>query len=554
MVRAGAFLVALVFATSLSSAQAPQPQMPPRDSAQAVPAGTSVIRGRVVAADTAQPLRKAQVRIFAPELRENRLATADADGKYEFKEVKAGRYTVTASKGSYVALQYGQTRPFEPGKPLEVAAGQTLEKVDFVLPRGGIITGRLVDEFGDPLPDAMVSVQRYQNFNGQKRLAPAGRSSSTNDIGEFRLFAIPPGQYYLSATMRPMGMMGDSDDRTGYAATYFPGTPNVAEAQRVTVGLGQTLTDMNMALLPTRTSRISGTALDSQGRPMTGMVMTIPRGDSMMMMFGPPAQIKPDGSFAISGVTPGRYMLQVRGMGPDADTAFLDLTVNGDDVDGLKLVANHSSTVSGRVVVDPAAAQALRPSMLRLGLQPVDLDMMMTIGGTPPAPVNDDLTFELKAFPGQRRVMLMGPTPGWTIRAVRYRGTDVTDAGMEFRPNESISDVEVELTNRVTEVSGAVTNAKGEASKDYSVIVFPQDRDKWTPNSRYLKNSRPDQDGRFKVSALPPGEYYVIALDYVDPNDWNDPQFLDGIRAKAMRFSITEGETKSIDLRITSAS
>jgi hypothetical protein len=152
------------------------------------------------------------------------------------------------------------------------------------------------------------------------------------------------------------------------------------------------------------------------------------------------------------------------------------------------------------------------------------------------------------------RVALFGPTPGWTIRTVRYRGSDVTDSGVEIRPNENLTDVEVELTNRPTEVSGLVTNPKGEALKDYSVIVFPQDREKWTPNSRYLKSSRPDQDGRFKVSAIPPGEYYVIALDYVDSNDWNDPQFLDSIRAKASRFSLSDGETKSIDLRITSGS
>jgi hypothetical protein len=282
--------------------------------------------------------------------------------------------------------------------------------------------------------------------------------------------------------------------------------------------------------------------------------MTVPRGDSMLMMFGPPAQIKPDGSFAVSGLTPGRYMLQARAMGgPDGEVAYLDITVNGDDVNGIKLAANRPSAVTGRIVVDPAAAQALRPSTLRLGLQPVEPDLMF-VGGMPPAPVNDDLTFELKAVPGTMRVAMMGPTPGWTIRAVRYRGTDITDSGMEFRPNESVTDLEVELTNRVTEVSGVVTNPKGEPSKDYSVIVFAQDRDKWTPNSRYLRTSRPDQDGRFKVSAIPPGEYYVIALDYVDPNDWNEPQFLDGIRSRAARFSLSEGETKSIDLRITPAS
>src|SRR5262249_50535208 len=160
----------------------PQPQTPPRDNAQsAQPPATAIIRGHVVAAENGQPLRKAQVRIFSPELRENRMATTDGDGKYEFKEVKAGSYTVNASKGNCVRLAYGQTRAFEQGKPLEIAAGQLVEKVDFALPRGAIITGRVIDEFGEPLPDAMVSVQRYQNVGGQKRLVPAGRPARTHD-------------------------------------------------------------------------------------------------------------------------------------------------------------------------------------------------------------------------------------------------------------------------------------------------------------------------------------------------------------------------------------
>jgi len=571
MARLSLWVVALVLVPALGSPQQvifrtdapggiglqavpPQMQVPPRDPTQPAKTGTATLRGHVVALDTGQPLRKAQVRIVAGELRENRLTSTDADGKYEFKEVLAGRYSITASKGSFVQLQYGQQRPFEPGKPLEILDGQLVEKVDFALPRGGIITGRIIDEFGEPLSDAMVSMQRYQNMAGQRRLVPAGRTATTNDVGEFRLYAIPPGQYYLSASLRTGMVMGDTDDRSGYAPTYFPGTTNIAEAQKVTVGLGQIISEMNMALLPARMSRITGTAVDSQGRPMVGSVMAIPRGDSVMMMFGAPAQIKPDGSFAVGGLAPGRYSLQARFMGgPDAEAAYADVTVSGDDITGIRLVASKPSVVSGRVLVDPAAAQTMRPSAFRLTLQPVQFDMVM-IGGMMPGPVNDDLTFEIKAQPGTLRVALVGQTPGWSIRSVRYRGTDITDSGMEFRPNEDVSDLEVELTNKATDVSGLVTNSKGEAVKDYSVIVFPQDREKWTGNSRYMRTARPDQDGRFKVNGLPPGEYRVIALDYLDQNEWNSPEYLDGLRSKATSFSINEGETKSVDLRITSVS
>ena len=552
MSRVYFWLVTLVFCATVAAAQPVPPPGMPRDNAQPKAAGTATIRGHVVAADTGQPLRKAQVRITSGELRENRLTSTDADGTYEFKEVIAGRYNVSASKGSYVALQYGQLRPFEPGKPFEILAAQTLEKVDFALPKGAILTGRLLDEFGEPLPDAMVSVQRYQNMGGQRRLIPAGRTSMTNDIGEFRLFAVPPGQYYLSATLRPMGM-GDTDDRSGYAPTYFPGTTSIAEAQKVAVGLGQIVNDINMTLMPTRVSRVTGTAVDSQGRPMSGMVMATPRTDSMMMMFGPPAQIKADGSFVVSSLAPGRYMLQVRGPAGDGEGASADITVSGDDVNGVRLVATKPSAVTGRVIVDAAAAQALRPSSVRLGLQPSQMDMMMMGMPSQPSVLTDDLTFEFKAAPGQFRVTLFNQPPGWAIRSVRYRGTDITDAGLDVRASEDLADVEVELTNRLTNLSGVVTNAKGEPVKDYSVIVFPQDRDKWTPNSRYMRTSRPDQDGRYKVSGVPPGGYLVIALDYLDQNEWNDPDFLEKIRSKATTFSVNEGETKTVDLKIITA-
>ena len=98
-------------------------------------------------------------------------------------------------------------------------------------------------------------------------------------------------------------------------------------------------------------------------------------------------------------------------------------------------------------------------------------------------------------------------TDGWSIRSVRLNGVDVTDAGIEFKPNEDISGVEVELTNKVTTISGTVKTSRGELSKEYTAIVFAQDKEKWTGNTRYQSAGRPDQDGRFKITGLPPGEY-----------------------------------------------
>ena len=228
------------------------------------------------------------------------------------------------------------------------------------------------------------------------------------------------------------------------------------------------------------------------------------------------------------------------------------ITVTGEDIADVHLVAAKPSTLTGRIVVDPAAVGSL-PQPLMIGLAPASF-LGIPAPPPPPARVADDFSFEIKSTPGLMRFTLGGgfnvPPTGWSIRSVRVNGVDVTDAGLEFKPSEDITGVEVELTNKLTTISGTVRNARGEASKDYTAVVFAQDKEKWTGNNRYQGAGRPDQDGRFKISGLPAGQYYIIAVDRLDPGQSADPDFLESARSKATAFSLREGETKNVDLRL----
>jgi Carboxypeptidase regulatory-like domain len=523
------------------------------------PPGTAILRGHVFAADSGQPLRKAQVRIFASEIRENRTTTTDESGVYEFKELRAGRYTVSASKGSYVGVSYGQLRPTDAPKLLDILNNQLVERVDLSLPRGSVVRGRVVDEFGEPASEVQIATERYQFVQGQRRLVPAGRTVTTNDIGEFRLFGIPPGQYYLTAKWRnPNGMMpnGSANDRTAYSPLYFPGTVNVTEAQRITLAAGQELADVVLVLQPTRASRVSGTVLGVDGKPLTpGMLMVVQTNVGFGMSMAGSTQMRPDGTFTVTGLAPGSYMLRAQrmgGPGEGPETAMATVTTTGDDISNLTIIAAKPSNLSGRVVVDPSAVSALPPALM-IGVFPAD---QIGIPAPPPPPtrVAEDFTFETKAPPGRMRLTLggMGPPPaGWAVKSVRVNGVDVTDAGIDFRPNEDVSGVELELTNKLTAISGGVTNSRGETAKDYTAIAFSQDKEKWTGAPRYQSTGRPDQEGRFKITGLPPGDYYLVAVDRVEPGQWADPEFLESIRTSAMSMSLAEGETKALTLRMT---
>ena len=549
------------FTPALPGQSAPAPRPQQQQNAD-LPPGTAILRGHVFAADTGQPLRKAQVRIMTANAfqepnpgnppRENRLTTTDAQGAFEFKEVRAGRYSLTASKGSYVSMQYGQTRASEPGKSLEILDAQVVERVDFSLPRGGIITGRVLDEYGEPMSDVMIAPQRFMYQMGQKRLVGGGRTAVSDDEGEFRIFGVPPGQYYLQATYRSVMINTSSDNRSGYAPLYFPGTLDPASAQRVTIGVGTEIRDVVMTMKPVKTGRISGTVLDSKGQPAGGMLMVMSGGPFGMTASGAP--IRPDGTFTVGGLAPGEYTLRSMQMGPrpaESEVAFLTVTVGSEDVDNLQLRAVPPSSARGRIVVDAGAALSL-PSRLMVSMQPVQFAPMMN-GPMQPGTVAEDMTFELKATPGRYRISLGPGAAGWSVRSVHMNGANVTDSGFEIKAFEDVSGLEVELTNKLSTISGVATNARGEVSKDYTAVVFAQDPERWKIG-RYQTSSRPDQDGKFKFTGLPEGEYYIVAVDRVETGEAADPEFLEKVRTKASLLTVHEGDTKTVDLRVQTLS
>jgi hypothetical protein len=529
---------------------------PPRDTRPVT--GSSVIRGRVIDASSGAPLRKASVRIFGPELRENRSAITDLEGRYEFTDLPAGQFNLNVTKAGYVDLGYGQSTPGEVGKQLKVGDKQIVEKIDFTLPRGAVITGRVLDEFGEPVADVQVSALRNQFTASGPRPVNASRFASTNDIGEFRLFGIPPGQYLLSASYRGqmMSVGPTTGDSSGYAVTYYPGTANLADAQKLTIGLGGSVSDVTLMLVPTRTARVSGTVFDGQGRPVKqGSVMLMARSPSNGMMPGGGGMIRPDGTFTITGVAPGEYILRGNLPGPPQpgtpmEMATASVTVNGVDITDLRVEPSKPITISGHVVLDPAAARSFKPETMRLSAPPSEPGPFF---GPPPPPaaIRDDLTFEFKASPGPSIVRLVS-SPGWAIKSVTLNGADVTD-GVSFK-DEDVAGLEIEITNKVPDISGLVTNGRGEPVIDYFAIAFPQDQERWNaPGPGRTAMVRPDDQGRFHFRTLRPGNYYVVALEHVQNGEWMDPAFMEFAHTRAARVTINEGDVQTLDLKLYQA-
>ena len=524
---------------------------PVRD-AREQPAGTGVIRGRIVAADTSTPIRRAQVRATSGGGGAGaRLVSTDTDGRFEFRELPPGRWELAASKAGFVTLRFGQRRPFEGGRPIELANGQVLESVDIALPRGAAITGRVFDEFGDPIAGARVQVLRSQLVQGERQLTPTANAGISDDTGAFRVYGLMPGDYYVSATLRTVD---DPNDDATFAPTYYPGTGSVTEAQRIAIGLGQEQGNINFSLMPVRAVRVSGTVVDSAGSPIAGGSITLMPSDSMIRIGGLGGfggnRVGNDGRFTIANVPPGPYTIAAtagRPRGPEMEVATMPLFVGSEDIAGLTLVTSKGMTLSGRIVTAQGTSAPL-PTGLQVAVQ-----LYRPGRGIPsrPARAAADGTFELTSLFGQGFIRVGGLPQDWMLRSVLAGGTDITDTPVEFRPNEEIRDVQVVITNRVTELTGTVAGGDGKPVRDYTVVVFPEDDTKWTAPSRFIRAARPDQQGLFKIRALPANaRYLAVAVDYLEEGEANDPEFLASAKDNGTRVALADGESKAIELKL----
>lgn len=516
-------------------------------------------------------------------------------------DLPAGRYTVTASKSGYVTVQYGQARPFESGKAIELAEKQVLDGIDIGMPRGGAISGRIVDEFGEPLPDAGVTIMRVSWSNGKRRLTGIdGRGYPTDDLGHYRMYGLPPGEYYVTATKADFEMFADlpmmgfspfaaassaagAGPSSGYATTYFPGTPNAAEAQRVTVTAGQEVANVDFPLAAVRLARVSGFVLNSEGKPVGGTAVSLSpvsreglSPDVSNVTFVPTvARTAQDGSFVIRNVAPGDFVLRADAMqvmtstqgdntmvfratrlggdaGGEQESGMVPVSVAGEDISNVTVVTSKGGRATGRVIMDGEP----KPSMtgIRVTAQAADTE---TSGlGFPAsavfagAAVKEDGSFELKGQFGTRLIRATAP-PGWTLRSVKLNGTDITDTGAEFKTGETYT-LEVELTRRTTSIMGGVSASDGSLVKDYTAVIFAENPDLWRlSRTRWVTGTRPDQDGRFKIANMPAGNYLAVALDYVPNGEWGDPEILDRLKSRAKRFTLDDGGSQTLDLKIT---
>ena len=501
------------------------------------PGETAAIEGLVVASGSGEPLKKARVFLHSLDRDRPLAATTDAGGKFTLKNIEPGRYRLSAERDGYIGQDYGQRGPRGRGGVLTLAREQHLRDVVFRLVAAAVIAGRVLDADQEPLTGATVQVARFGYVGGQRQLVPAGQGT-TNDLGEYRLHGLAPGRYFVSA------VYGSNLMDEAYAPTFYPSVNDPARAMPVEAIAGNEMRGIDIRLLVTRTVRVRGKVLNAAtGRVEREVMVWLSPRDAGGGLVSQQRAFAREGSFEIRGVAPGAYTLLADSQQEGQRYSGRQrLEVTGSNLEDVNLVLTPGVQLAGRVRLEGNGK--LNIQEVRVQLQPLSPHPM---GGTG-APVNPDGSFRIPNVTSENyQIVLSGAPEDFYLQSARLGSQDVLEAGLDLSRGEP-GGLDLVLNSGGGRIDGVVLSEKQEPLGGVEVVLVPESRRR---QQLYLyKNVMTDENGRFAMRGVAPGEYKVFAWDQLEPGAYNDPQFLQTYEERGEAVVVQAQGSKTVTLPV----
>jgi hypothetical protein len=513
--------------------------------------------GRVLASDNGGPVRHAYIRLSGstpsqptgPGVSISRSTETDDNGDFDFANLPAGSFYVTVDPVK------GFVRPSR-SKSAEIAEGQTARMV-FRVERTGAIDGRVVDENGDGVLRVQVAAAQRINFGGYIKIDPSGLSATTDDRGSFRIFNVPPGEYYVVASYMPPRLDINPSPRLGYTNTYHPNSLTLDNARSVVVRAGRNTERVNVAVMTRQLVKVSVRAVNSNGVPLDREArLSLHRRDATFLETSMRLPKLPqDGTFVFDDIMPGDYYLIVATSQRLEEAAYVNVTVADKDL-SLNVQTNTGARVSGRVLVDgvPLTADAgvgsvsvwAHRSWAHLGISYAEV---------PRAELRSTDRFELR---GLRGPMVLEANMGiGTLVSIQRAGQIMAGNALDLIGTETIDDVVVEFTRKMARLEVSVTGTGVVDPEPVFLALFSDDPSLWGQGyAQYArataapKSGERRPDSHMTLPPMVPGQYRVIAIPDPEISYPEDIAVLERLRPFATLVTLVDGQTAKINIDV----
>jgi protocatechuate 3,4-dioxygenase beta subunit len=502
------------------------------------------ISGTVLQAASGRPIAKAKVHLFTAPARSDsttpssvreipeQVILTDATGRYEFPDLAPGSYWVSAEKTGFMDTS-ARGRMMDM-RSVELGSAQKLANVNFRLAESAVVTGRVLNEDGEPMAHVLISLLRRNHTLRGISLEP-DLEAQTNDLGEYRVFGLKPGSYFILASLMESGTRivrtGAVQKQLIYPPLFYPSVRDQEDAAQLNlVGGSEERADFRFA--PVVASTIRGRVLnrprDSSGKPAAIRLVDISGAGTLPQQMPHTAQVLPDGTFELSGVTVGKHTLVATTVdrptlrsspGETASSpsqSYLGQAVvstSEADTNGVEITLEAvNDRIRGRLVLDnPKVSRG----GLTLGLKPLsDADSsLLASAAEASASVSENGEFTLKApLPGIYMVDVSASADGYQdfyLKSVLVDGADVTNTGMKF-PVSNNSSMDILLASDGAHITGIVTDDKNQPIPSASVVLIPESQFRNRLDLYLVDQS--DQYGRFEFRGVMPGSYTALLI------------------------------------------
>ena len=514
-----------------------------------------VIRGVVIKAGTGEPLHKATVEAHPADGKrvndqaQGGFAETDAMGRFELSGLAPGQYYLSAVRNGYVRQQYGQRTPEGAGAVVTLSAGQKLPDITFQMIPAAVIYGHVLDEDGEPVVYAQVMAMHYVYVNGQRQLG-GSMSGQTNDLGEFRIFGLSPGQYFVQAMVRS-SRPENARSKQGYVPVYYPGVSDAAHAAPITLRGGDEFSGVEISLQPVRTLVVRGNVINSGCGTTTQGAMVFLREQNPALNASGQYTIRPanaQGVFEFPSVTPGAYYLYAM-LNEEGRQCFgrQTLEVGDADVDSVTVAVTPGVEIKGRVQVDGQSESNV--GSLFVSLSPKT--PFMPFGSARSDPTKADGSFSLKNASDGDYELNVGNLPDYCfVKSARLDGVDVLAAGVTVDTKQAPGSLDIVISANGAYVDGVVSKDE-QTVQGATVAIVPDPPHRG--DRRLYKSTTTDQNGHFTLQGLAPGDYKVFAWEKVEPGAYTSSDFLQPYENLGEAVHITEGSRNTVQLDLIPA-